>query len=208
MNNRDMPFVPNPALGGLLGLGALAAAANSLVDGLVLGAGAALSMLLLGALIPPLRRELPERFRAPASIALSMALAILYGLFIEAYFPISAEALWIYIPLLAVNCLSLHCIHVSASQGGRRSGSAGNFAAITKSAAGYFIVALLLGAFREFAGLGTLTLPAFGAEGHRLVFTEEAPLRILVSPAGGFLVLGFMTALYRGTLRARGRRIP
>lgn len=207
MSDREAPFTPNPVLGGLLGLGPLAAAARSLSEGLVLGLGAALCALILGAAIPPLRRQLPERFRAPASLLLAAALALLYGLAIEAYFPVSAAGLGIYLSLLAVNCLSLQAIRLSARQSDRKIDSPVRYGIVARGAGSYFLVACFLGAIRELLGLGTLSLPGIGPDHVLLVISSEAPLRILATPAGGFLLLGFMTALYRAALRSRGRRI-
>lgn len=212
MSDRDSAFVPNPVLGGLMGLGPLAVAARSLSEGAILGLGTAFSTFALGMILPPLRKRLPERFRAPTSLALSAFLALLYSLVVEAYFPATAEGLWIYLPLIAVNCLCLHAIRLGAAASERGQEKKRRlFSTLLCEALGYFIVASAFGAFREFCGLGTLTLLDFGPDGlgtSRIVFTEEPPLRLLVAPAGGFLVLGLMTAMYRGTLRLRGRRIP
>ena len=218
MSDRDSPFSPDPVLGSLLGLGPLAVAARSLAEGLILGFGAALCALVLGAAIPPLRRQLPERFRAPASLILSTALALLYGLAAEAYFPVASAGLWLYLPLLAVNCLSLQAIRLSARQVARQAALQGEegyqpvdvplrFAIVLKGAGSYLVLASALGAFRELFGIGSLTLPGFGPDRFVLTLSSEAPLRLLVTPAGGFLLLGFLTALYRAILRARGRRI-
>jgi electron transport complex protein RnfE len=208
MSDRASPFVPNPILGGLLGLGVLAAAARDLASGLALGAGAAISALILGAIVPPLRRQLPERFRAPASLAISVSIASVFGLLLEAYMPLCATGLWIYVPLLSVNCLGLQAIRLSASQDERRAEGASRYGAVAREAAGYFLVACLLGALREAAGIGTLTLPSLGQAQLSLVLIDRAPLRLLSAPAGGLILLGFMTALYRIALRAGGRRIP
>jgi Na+-translocating ferredoxin:NAD+ oxidoreductase RnfE subunit len=208
MSDRSRPFVPNPVLGGLIGAGPLVAAARSFSDGLVLGVGAALSALALEATLPALKREIPERFRAPASIALSASLAIVYGLAIEAYLPVVETGLWIYLPLLAVNGLSLHAIRMSSAQGESGIAGRGRFGTIFREALGYLLVACFMGAFREACGLGTLTLPGFGSVAIRMVIADRPPLRLLAAPAGGFIALGLLTALYRGALRARGRRIP
>jgi len=212
MSDRAKPFIPNPVLGGLMGLGPLAVAARSLADGIVLGLGAALSSLALGALLPALRSRLPERFRAPASLALSTFLAMVYGLAVEIYLPIETSGLWIYLPLLAVNCLCLHSIRLSASPSERGPEKKGSFGTIAQEATGYLVIACALGAFREACGLGTLTLPNLGSTSGggimRIVFAPEPPLRLLAAPAGGFITLGLMTAVYRLALRIRGRRIP
>ncbi|HOX32807.1 MAG TPA: Rnf-Nqr domain containing protein [Spirochaetales bacterium] len=211
MREDAAPFTPNPVLAGLFGLGPLAVAARSLPEGLLLGLGAAFCALALGLAAPPLRRQLPERFRASASLILATAFAILYGQLIEAYFPVSAEGLGIYLPLLAVNCLSLQAIRQGARQGPRPSGPAAEaplrYGIIARGAGGYLAVAILLGALRELIGLGSLSLPGLGQNRLILLLSEEPPLRLIAAPAGGFILIGFLTALYRAALRASGRRI-
>ena len=206
MSDRRKPFAPNPVLAGLFGLAPLAAAANDLPKGIALGLGAALAAILLGALLPTIRLQIPERFRAHVSLALSTAFALMYGLALEAWFPLVSASLWLYVPLVAVGCLSLHAIRSSSSPA--RGEGPSRFGLIDKGAAGYFLVSVLLGAFREAAGEGALTIPTPDAEGLQVVLAASPPCRLLSSPAGGFMLLGFTVAAYRGILRLRGRRIP
>lgn len=208
MSDRGKAFVPNPVLSGLAGAGPLVAAARSLSDGIVLGVGASLSAIALGAMLPPLKRNIPERFRAPAALALSASLTTLFCLAIEAYLPMAEAGLWIYLPLLAVNGLVLHSIRMSSAHGDRGAAGRSRYPAIVKEALGYLLVACVMGAFREACGLGTLTIPGFGQAAIRVIVSDQPPLRLLAAPAGGFIVLGLLAAVYRGTLRARGRRIP
>jgi Na+-translocating ferredoxin:NAD+ oxidoreductase RnfE subunit len=70
----------------------------------------------------------------------------------------------------------------------------------------FFITAACVGGLREIIGLGTLTLPTPGLTPSRIEVTDFAPLRILVSPAGGFILLGFFIAAYRAILGVGGRK--
>jgi Na+-translocating ferredoxin:NAD+ oxidoreductase RnfE subunit len=72
----------------------------------------------------------------------------------------------------------------------------------------FLLTATLVGSARELIGLGTLTLPVPGLSPARLVFADAAPLGILVSPAGGFIFLGFVVAAYRAIVGAGGRKSP
>jgi Na+-translocating ferredoxin:NAD+ oxidoreductase subunit E len=199
-------FVPNPILAGLVGLCPLAVASKSLAEGAAYGLGAALCSLFLGIVVPPLRDFLPDRLQAPVSLALSAALALIYGFCLRLYSPAIAAALWIYVPLLAASGLSLVALRQSSLQG--RSGPDGQsrLAVIALQALLFLLSSTFVGALREAAGLGILTLPTPGASLSRVLLSDFAPLRILVSPAGGFMLLGFLAALYRVTLRASGRK--
>jgi electron transport complex protein RnfE len=212
MSESGSPFVPNAALAGFAGAGILAAAADSLGKGLVLGIGASLCALVLAATIPALRSLVPDRLRAPSALSLAAALASLYSLALRAYSPATSESLGIFLPLLAVNCLDMHVLRrASLSQERVRSRDEGEerarFLGLAREALGYLLAAALVGALREAAGSGTISLPTPGGD-FRIILSDAAPARLFVAPAGGFLLLGSMAAIYRLVLRWRGRRIP
>lgn len=206
MNLAKESFVPNPILAGLIGACPLVVASRSLAEGAAYGLGAALCAILLGLVVPPLRSFLPDRLQAPASLALSAALALIYGSCLRLYSTALADALWIYLPLLSVSGISL--IALRQSSAASRSGPDGQsrLAVTALQALMFLFTAAFLGAFREACGLGILSLPTPGASLSRVELSDFAPLRILVSPAGGFLLLGCTVALYRAALRASGRK--
>lgn len=201
-------FVPNPILAGLVGICPLIAASRTLAEGAVYGLGAALIALGLGALAPPARSAIPERLQAPATLALSAALALAYAFCVKAYSSTIASSLWLYLPLLAVSGLSLSTLRRSANL--ERIGPDGRsrLADIALEALMFLILAAVVGSLRELLGLGVLTLPTPGISPLRLVFSDFAPLRILVSPAGGFILLGFLVAAYSAIVKPGGRRNP
>ncbi|HET7839698.1 MAG TPA: Rnf-Nqr domain containing protein [Rectinemataceae bacterium] len=201
-------FVPNPVLGGLVGVFPLAVAANSLMNGLVLGIGSAFCSAMLASLLPALRAVAPERLRAPLSLGIAAALALLYTDIVLALAPVVAAGLGVYLPLLAVNCMSLHILRSGPAAQGRYGSAASRMGIVFREAFGYLLVALLVGALRELAGSGSLVLPAVLSVGAGIQLTAEPPLRFLVSPAGGFILIGCGVALYRVLLRGAGRRIP
>jgi Na+-translocating ferredoxin:NAD+ oxidoreductase subunit E len=206
MSEVSEGFVPNPVLAGLVGICPLAAASKSFAEGLVYGLGAALCAFALGAIVPFVRGLVADRLKAPATLALSGALALSYGICVRLYSPTIAAGLWIYLPLLAVGGLSLSVLRRSPASG--RSGPEGNpmLGAIAVESLLFALTAAFVGAAREVIGLGTLTLPGPGLSLPRVAISDFAPLRILVSPAGGFILLGFVVAAYRALVRAGGRR--
>jgi electron transport complex protein RnfE len=191
----------------MLGLCPLVAADRGLPEGIALGLGAALCSLVLGAVAASSRGLVPDRLRALFSIALSSAVALAYSFGVRAYSPALADGLGIFLPLLAVSGLSLHALKRSspaalAAEPGER------YASIAKEAAAFLATAAAIGAIREAAGLGTLTIPLPGDGELRLLSLPCSPLRVLSSPAGGFMLVGGLAAAYRLALRGAGRKIP
>jgi electron transport complex protein RnfE len=209
MSERREGFIPNPVLAGLVGICPLIAVSRNLAEAAAYGLGAAFCAIVLGAVAPPLRSVVADRLQAPALLALSASLALVYAFCVLLYSPAIAAGLWVYLPLLAVSGLSLSALRRSASSLGRFGPDGqSRLGAITLEALLFLLTAILVGSARELIGLGTLTLPVPGLSPTRLVFADAAPLGILVSPAGGFIFLGFVVAAYRAIVGAGGRKSP
>ena len=206
MSDSQESFVPNPVLSGLVGICPLIAAANSLAEGVMYGLGTALCALAIGASVPLLKDRLPDRLRAPATLCLSAFFALCYAFALRLYSPTIAAGLWIYIPLLAVSSLSLLVLRRTSSKGRFGTDGRSRLVDIAVEALLFLLTATVVGGLRELIGLGTLSIPTQGPSPARFFFTEWAPLRILVSPAGGFIFLGFLVAVYRTIIRATRRR--
>ncbi|MDP3177535.1 MAG: Rnf-Nqr domain containing protein [Spirochaetaceae bacterium] len=209
MSYRGSSFAPNPALGWAFGTLAVTIACDALPDGLILGFGVFLCNVLLYAAIKPVRALLSDRLALPVAAAILAALASLYGSAIRAFAPTTALGLGIYLPLLAVNSLGLHTIRrcaFAATIETRKAAS--RFATIMRESAGTFFVCVLVGALREMLGSGTLTFPALDSEVLRIAIASAPPFGIFSTPAGAFMLLGTMAAIYRAALRGSGRRTP
>jgi Na+-translocating ferredoxin:NAD+ oxidoreductase subunit E len=206
MSDAQEGFVPNPVLSGLIGLCPLVAAARSLAEGIVYGLGAAFCALVLGELVPLLKDQLADRLKAPATLCLSAFIALCYAFALRMYSPTIAAGLWIYLPLLAVSGLSLSVLRRTSSKGRFGPDGRSRFVDIAVESLLFALTAALVGGLREIIGLGTLTLPAPGLSLARVELMDFPPLRLLVSPAGGFIFLGFAAALYRSIVRRTGRR--
>ena len=192
-------FVPNPVLAGLVGICPLIAASRSFAEGTAYGLGAAACALALGAAAPPLRSSVSDRLQAPATLALSAAVALVFAACIKAYSPAIAAGLWVYLPLISVSGLSLYALRRSYPS--RRSED--SLATLALESLMFLLTAASAGALREFLGLGTLTLPTPGDAPLRLTAMASPPIRILVTPAGGFMLFGFLVAAYRAFVPRR-----
>jgi Na+-translocating ferredoxin:NAD+ oxidoreductase subunit E len=195
-------FVPNPVLAGLVGVCPLVAAATNLASGFSYGLGAALCAIALGVIVPPARIILPDRLQAPATLALSAALALLFGFCLRIYSPVIASSLWIYLPLIAVSGLSLKSLRLSSLSSRFGPDGRSRLATISIEAFMFLLTSTFIGGARELFGLGILTLPSSGLSLSSVTVVNIEPLRMLVSPAGGFMLLGFLVAAYRAVYRA------
>ncbi len=202
-------FIPNPVFAGLVGICPLIAASRSLAEATIYGLGAALCALLLGAVALPLKSVIPDRLQAPSMLALSCSAALVYGYCAKIYSPAIAAGLWIYLPLLAVSGLSLGVLRRSSTSTDRIGPDGqSRFGAVAFEAVMFLFTAAIFGGARELIGLGTLTLPVPGLNPSRIQLEDFAPLRLLVSPAGGFILIGFAVAAYRSIIRVSGRKLP
>lgn len=205
MTDERKAFTPNPLLAGMWGLCPIIAADRSLPEGLALGIGAAFCSLILAGSLHISRGIIPQRLRPIFSLSLSSASAIVYTLLIEIYSVSLSDALWVFLPLLAVCATSLHTIK-RCSSGIDGITSKENCTSIVKEAVLFFFTAVCVGAFREILGQGTLSLPLPGDSELRLFSMNIQPVVIFSSPSGGFLLLGLLTAFYRYYLRLLKRR--
>ncbi len=206
MNEGGNGFVPNPILSGLIGICPLIAVSRSLAEGTIYGLGAAMCALALGAIAPLIRVFISDRLHAPATLAFSAIFAIIFGFCVRIYSSAIATGLWIYLPLLAVSGLSLSTLRHGSLVDRFGPDGRSRFATVALEGLIFFLTAAFVGGAREIIGFGTLTLPTPGIVPFRLVVVGVSPLRIFVSPAGGFIFLGFLVAVYRRTVRAIHRR--
>ena len=206
MNQGGNGFVPNPILSGLIGICPLIAVSRSLAEGTIYGLGAAMCAVALGTIAPLVRAFIADRLHAPATLVFSAVIAIAFSFCIRIYSSTIATGLWIYLPLLAVSGLSLSTLQHGFLTDRFGPDGRSRFVAVALEGLMFFLTAAFVGGAREIISFGTLTLPTPGMEPLRLVVTGISPLRIFVSPAGGFIFLGFLVAVYRSTVRAIHRR--
>jgi electron transport complex protein RnfE len=203
MDKENEAFLPNPILGSLIGLCPVIVVTGNFASGSIVALGILLSTLALGALMPALRSLFAERLRAPMAFGLAGVFAALYSIGVEAYSPLLFSITGVFLPLIAVNCIVLATLR----RGIRNEGSLAPW--MMKSAFLYFVTMIAISAFREIVGAGRLTLPLPGELAQSILLFGSPPLRLLTAPAGGFILLGCLAALYRVVQRSlRRKRIP
>lgn len=183
----------NPAFRQMLGLCPMLAVTTAVFNGLGMGAATTFVLVCSGVVVSLLRKVIPSTVRIPAFITIIASFVTLVMMLVEAYLPDLNDALGIYLPLIVVNCIVLGRAEMFASKHGPVQAALDGLG----MGAGFTISLVLMSAIRELLGAGTLmgvqVLPSF-----------VEPMLIMVMPAGGFAVLGFLIAVSLWIERRKG----
>ena len=187
----------HPVLVQLLGLSPLLAVTTTLAN--ALGLGLVTLTVLLGSSVSCslLRRQLNGTLHLPMLLLIIAAWVTCAELLVRAYAYPLAQALGIFVPLIASNCVVLSRAQTIATR--HPIGTAALDATIIGS--GFLALLLIVGAIRELFGRGSLFADMhliFGDIARDWLwqpFDGDYTLLILSMPAGAFLLLGFLIAL-------------
>jgi electron transport complex protein RnfE len=173
----------NPALRQMLGLCPMLAVTTAVFNGLGMGAATTFVLVCSGVVVSLLRKFIPSTVRIPAFITIIASFVTLVMMLVKAYLPALDEALGIYLPLIVVNCIVLGRAEMFASKHGPAQAALDGLG----MGVGFTISLVLMSAIRELLGAGTL----FGVQ---VMPSFLEPMLIMVTPAGGFAVLGLLIA--------------
>lgn len=173
----------NPSLRQMLGLCPTLAVTTAVTNGLGMGIATTFVLVCSGVVVSLLRKIIPSSVRIPAFITIIASFVTLVMMLVEAYLPALDEALGIYLPLIVVNCIVLGRAEMFASKNPPASAALDGLG----MGAGFTISLVLMSAIRELLGAGTLA-------GIRILPSSIEPMLIMVTPAGGFAVLGVLIA--------------
>jgi electron transport complex protein RnfE len=183
---KSSSFTPNPLLVSFLGLCPLVATTGNFATGLAISIGTSigiLSMALFGRLS---KGFVPSRLAVTSYLGFASFYALFFGIVLEAWSPVVALDLGIFVPLIAVNCLVIHELNRADSS------KSAELSSTLATAITYFLLAVVISALRESLGAGTLTLPTPGFHPLRIMLASEGLIPVLTKPTGGFLVLGLL----------------
>ncbi len=176
----------NPIFVQLIGLCSTLAVSTTLANGLGMGLAVTIVLMCSNLVISLLRKIIPNQIRIAAFIVVIAGFVTIVDLSMQAWLPELSESLGIFIPLIVVNCLILARAEAFASKNGP-------FASLVDGltqGVGFTIAISLISAVRELIGSGSL----LGVP----VFTESyTPVIMIILPAGGFLTLGILMALFQ-----------
>ena len=194
--SREGLWRNNVGLVQLLGLCPLLAVSNSLVNGL--GLGLATTMVLVGSstLISAIQSWVPREIRIPVFVLIIASLVTAVDLALNAWFHQLYRVLGIFIPLIVTNCAIIGRAEAFPSRNPVPAAALDGL----MMGLGFTVVLVLLGAFREIIGQGTLLDQAhmlFGPVARDWTVqlgSDRHGLLVAMLPPGAFIGLGLMIA--------------
>ena len=179
----------NPVLVQLIGMCATMAITTSLFNGIGMGLSVLVILTCCNVVISLIRKVIPNDIRLAIFVLVIAGFVTIVDLCLQAFFPDIAKSLGVFIPLIVVNCIILGRAEAFAS---KNSVAASAVDGICQGI-GYTVVLLILSAFRELLGAGTLL-------GIQIMPSSYVPAGMLTLPVGGFLCLGTLIAIMQWAL--------
>lgn len=173
----------NPVFVLLLGMCATLGTTSSAMNGLMMGIATAAVLICSNIVVSLLKNYIPDKVRIPAYIVIIATFVSVLQLAISAWMPALNASLGIFIPLIVVNCILLGRAEAFAG----KNGVFASFLDGLGCGVGFIIALTLLGAMREFLGVGSL----FGAR----IYPEDYGMLLFVLAPGAFIALGYLIAI-------------
>ncbi len=186
-------FTNNPVLVQLIGMCPTLATTTSLENGFGMGMAATAVLICSNVVISLLRKRIPPKVRIAAYITIIAGFVTAVDLLMQAYLPDLSKSLGLFIPLIVVNCIILARAEAFASKNKVIPSLVDGLA----MGLGFTFALCILSTIREILGAGTLL-------GHPLFGDNFQPAIMMILPAGGFLTLGFVIALFQKILKKKG----
>ena len=179
----------NPVLRLVLGTCSCLAVTTAVSSALGMGAAFTFVLVCSNILISLLRNVIPAKVHLPCYIVIIAGFVTIVQMVMHAYMESLYTALGVFLPLIVVNCIILGRAEAFAS---KNSVAASAVDGICQGI-GYTVVLLILSAFRELLGAGTLL-------GIQVMPSSYVPAAMLTLPVGGFLCLGTLIAIMQWAL--------
>jgi electron transport complex protein RnfE len=187
----DGIFKNNPILIQLIGLCSVLAVTTTVVNSFSMGMAVIFVAAMSNTVVSAIRKITPDKIRIPIFIVVIATFVTIVQMVLNAYALSIYNALGIFLPLIVVNCLIL----------GRAEGFAYKNKILPSlvdgigAGIGYTLSVLIMGLIREIFGSGTLLA---GTAMEIQVLPDFIPkIGVLVAPAGAFITLGFLIAVFK-----------
>lgn len=178
----------NPVLFEAIGIAPVVAMATSLKTAIMLTSITVVQMLITELIACRFLKMLKSRFRVLVYAVLGVLINIPMFSMFEYFAPNETANVSIFLPIIAVNSLiALHCERFAI-----RHKLKDTLLDAVSASFGYGLIVMLTGLIREIIGSGTVY-------GHSLGF--EIKFSGLLLPFGGFLVLGYISALFKRIIK-------
>lgn len=183
----------NPIFVMALGLCPALAVTTSLENALGLSAAVVFVLLASSTIISLIRNLVPATVRIPVFIIIIATFVTIASMLFQAYVPAIHDALGIYLPLIVAYCIVLGRAEAFASKNTVKR----SVADALGIGIGFTLALVLIATIREILGTGGISI--FGNDLYALPGLSDNPIYIFVLPAGAFLVVGLLLALFRWT---------
>ena len=188
---KDGLIYQNPVLVQVLGMCSTMAITTSVANGFGMGISVLIILTLSNIFISLLRKIIPNEVRIACYIVVIAGFVTIVDLCLQAFVPDIAESLGVFIPLIVVNCIILGRAEAYASKNKVLPSALDGVV----MGLGFTFALVLMGFFRELLGAGTI-LSGYvnGVNGIAVPFFHSNPMVMMILPAGGFLMMGFILA--------------
>jgi len=176
----------NPLFIQLLGMCSSLAVTKTAKDAIGMGIAVTAVLVFSNLFISILRKVIPNQIRIAAFIVIISGFVSMIELLIKAYLPDLDKSLGIFIPLIVVNCIILARAESFASKNNPIPSVIDGLA----MGAGFLMALFILGSVREIIGDGKF----FGIS---LFGSAFKPVAIVLFPAGAFITLGIIIAVFQ-----------
>ena len=190
-------FRENPLITHLAGLAPALMVSTHLVYGFTIGVGMIGVTLASVSTLYLLRPYTSRRARLTLGLVVIATYVSIFQRVLEMINPYILDKLWIFLPILAVNCVVLYSTRI------RKSGYLELLYESFGRSLGYASALLMVSVMREILAFGTLTFSIDPAGGQVVELLPAGPVSLAGSLSGGFILLGYLRALQQRTTAAR-----
>lgn len=168
------------------------AVTNNLKNGIFMGLAVLFVQVMVNLTISMLRKVIHPKVRLPIFMLVISGWVTVTQLMMAAFVPDVYAKVGLYIALIVAFASILARAEMFASKNSMLPSMADGLG----MGVGFLFALTVISFFRELVGRGSLTVPTGLATQHVFTFVNTKPLLIMVLPAGGFLAVGILMALF------------
>ncbi|MGM0568203.1 MAG: electron transport complex subunit RsxE [Elusimicrobiota bacterium] len=175
----------NPVLKQLLGMCPTLAVTTTALNGMAMGLATTFVVVSSGIVVSTFRKIIPAQVRIPVFALIIATFVTIVDIVLKARFPAISRELGPYVPLIVVNCLIMGRQEAFTSKNSLISSLSDTLG----MGIGFTWLLFMLGSIREIMGMGSFL-------GVRMMPGAFEEWVIMILPAGAFITLGLLAALY------------
>lgn len=190
-------ILDNPIFMQTIGLCPALATTTSLFNGIGMGVAATVVLICSNIVISALRKFIPEKIRIACFITIIATFVTMIDLLLQAFVSALAASLGLFLPLIVVNCIILGRAEAYASKNKVLPSALDGVC----MGLGFTFALVLMGFCRELLGAGTIGAGIISPLGIQVI---SQPAVMMILPAGGFLMMGFIFAAIQKIMSKKG----